>query len=110
MKKIDLKPYKIKLLNREGQPVEVDYSIKESIVNLLLSPELKLNGRDLLLAHKLASKVEDYDKESILLETIEYDKIVKAVDTFKGFGKNDVEFCRRILEAESVDPNTEVKT
>ena len=73
------------------------------MVNILYHPDLKLNGRDLLMAHKLADKIESCKKNFILLEEVDYQKLKKALDTVTGLTKQDVEFVQRVLEAVNVE-------
>ncbi len=103
MKKINLKNYEVEGKDEKGDLVKAPYEVKGSMVSILYHPDLKLGGRDLLLAHKLADKIESCKKNFILLEEIDYQKLKKAVDTATGFSKHDVEFVKRILEAEDVE-------
>lgn len=103
MKKIDLRNYSIKVLLSNGERKEISYNVKDSMVNILFTPELKLSGREVLQVNKLATKIEDCEEDEIILETVDYEKLSRAVDTFRGFGKNDVEFISRVLEAKDVE-------
>ena len=101
MKKIELSDYEFDVGTREV-PMKKSYEVKESYVNLLLSPLLKLNGRELLLSQKLASKILESKEDYILLEGVDYDKLCKAVNAHEGFSKHDIELVRRVLEAPDV--------
>lgn len=103
MRKIDMQQYVIQMKDAEGKLVDVPYDVKGSLVNVLYHPVLKLAGRDLLLAHKLADKIENCKEDTILLEEVDYQKLKNAVEKIEGFTKNDVEFVQRVLEAESVE-------
>ncbi len=103
MKKIQLENYIIEILSTDGQKKGDAFKVRESMVNILLHPSLMLNGRELMNAHKLASKIEDTTEDFILLESDEYKRLITALDTIKGFGKNECEFVRRIYDAEDVD-------
>jgi len=54
----------------------------------------------------LAIKLEQCKEDEILLEEEEYQRIKKALDTYKGFGRNDIELITRINEAEKVEVET----
>jgi uncharacterized protein YacL (UPF0231 family) len=107
MKKINLKDYEVEVRTPTGTN-RVNYEVKTSIIGLLFQPELKLNGVELLKQNQLAEKILQHQEPEILLEDAEYNKIKQAIDLVKGFGKNDVELVRRVLEAEDVSV-TEVK-
>ena len=93
MRKISLIPYKC----QDGQ----DYKVKESIVNLLFAPQLRLGARAAIEHDRIARKVES-SGESVLLEEAEYEKVRNAVETFEGYSRNDLEFVQRVLEAEPI--------
>ena len=103
MKKIDLRNYEFEGFDpKTNEKKLVPFVVKNAMVSILYHPALKLNGRDLLLTHKLATKISQCDEDIILLESVDYFKLVRAVETVKGFGKHEVEFARRVLEAEDV--------
>jgi len=93
MRKISLIPYKCP----DGQ----DYKMKESIVNLLFAPQLRLGARAAIENDRVARKVESSDG-FVLLEEAEYEKIRSAIEAFEGYSRNDLEFVRRVLEAEPI--------
>jgi hypothetical protein len=97
MKELDLKGYPI----GDGQ-ADAKYDIRVAVANVLLSPELRLNGAALLVNHKLASRISDCKEDTILLEDSEHQQLVQAINTIRGFGKWDVEFVRRTIEASEV--------
>lgn len=102
MKKIKLEDYEVEVRTPKEGIKQTNYEVKTSIIGLLFQPELRLSGVELLKQNKLAEKILQYKDSEILLEDAEYNKIKQAVDVVKGFGKNDVELVRRILEAEDV--------
>ena len=109
MKRINLANYAVKTripnIDPDGPPLlesTGEYAMKDSVLNLLFVPSLQLTGAELVKQNVLAAKIEDCKEESILLEDGEWERLNTAVNTHKGFGRNDVEFVRRILEAESV--------
>lgn len=103
MRRINLENYKVQARNADGEDIEVPYDTKNSMIEILFSRELLLSAREALIRDDLAHKIKDCSNGTILLEEAEYAKLEKAVDTIKGFGRADVEFCRRILEAEKVE-------
>jgi len=109
MRKLNLNDYMVKVKAPDqmnpGQKIEGEfpYHFKDSILNLLFNPALQLNSAELVKQNVLAMKLEQCKEDEILLEDEEYNRIKKAVDTFKGFGRNDVELVTRINEAEVVE-------
>ena len=111
MRKLNLKDYIVKVKAPDqmnpGQVIEGEfpYSFKDSVLNLLFIPDLQLNGAELVKQNVLAMKLEQCKEDEILLEDTEYNRVKRAIDTFKGFGRNDVELVTRINEAEVVEVN-----
>ena len=109
MRKLNLRDYTVKKVipdqANEGQLVGVEfpYKFKDSVLLLLFSRELQLDGAELVKQNVLAMKLEQCKDDEILLENEEYNRIKRAIDTFKGFGRNDVELVTRINEAEVVE-------
>ncbi len=109
MRKLNLKNYTIKVKvpdqKNPGQMIEAEfpYGVKDSILNLMFIPDLQLNGAELVKQNVLAMKLEQCKEDEILLEDTEYSRIKLAVDTFKGFSRNDVGLVTRINEAEVVE-------
>ena len=109
MRKLNLKDYMVKVRAPDqmnpGKVIEGEYPyrVKDSILNLLFIPALQLNGAELVKQNVLAMKLEQCKEDEILLEDEEYQRIKKAVDAFKGFGRNDVELITRINEAKVVE-------
>ena len=101
MRTIKLRDYTVKLKDQEGNDVIVPYIVKNSILTLLTARELKLNGPDLLKNNALALKINDMGDEA-LLEEEEYARLKRSVEMLQGFGQEDVEFIRRIMEAPEV--------
>ena len=104
MRKLNLKDYQItgKAKSAEGKIIDVTgpYKVKDSILNLMFSRDLQLSGAELVKQNVLATKIETCKDDFILLEDEEYERIKRAFDTFKGFGRNDVELVTRIQEAQ----------
>ncbi len=112
MRKLNLKNYMVKMKYPDqmnpGQMIdaELPYGVKDSILNLMFIPDLQLSGAELVKQNVLAMKLEQCKEDEILLEDDEYNRIKRAIDTFKGFGRNDVELVERINEAEVVEVKT----
>ena len=107
MRKLNLKDYTVtgKVRGGDGNLVDITapYHFKDSILNLLFQRELQLSGAELVKQNVLAMKLENCKDDEILLEEDEYLRIKKALDTFKGFGRNDVELVTRVTEAAVVE-------
>jgi len=109
MRKLNLKDYTVKARIPDQMKLgkfidaEFPYPVKDSILNLLFIRDLQLGGAELVKQNVLAMKLEQCKDDEILLEDEEYSRIKKAVDTFKGFSRNDVELVIRINEAEVVE-------
>lgn len=108
MKKINIKAYTVSLRQPDGTMKEVNYGIKESMVEILYNPALKLNSINLLKQETLAKKIADCVGDDLLLETEEYERLKHALGVIEGLGKNDLEMCHRIIEAPDV--TVEVKS
>lgn len=98
MRKINLTPYLVKVDETNQEP----YNIKQSIINILFHPDLRLSAKELLDNDKVSQKVEAAEG-SVLLEDAEYEKVKKAFDTVKGFGVNDIELINRVFNAEKIE-------
>lgn len=96
MRKIDLTDYKTTGDNT--------FSVRQSLAAILFN-EKKLDGREIIRRDELARRIETYPEDSILLETTDYDKFVSGLrDTdIQPFGRDVVEFLRRVLDAPVVD-------
>ena len=109
MRKLDLTNYTVTMkVPDKANPgeeigVTLPYRVKDSIVNLLFIPGLKLSGIDLIKQNVLAMKIEAWKDGAILLEEEEWLKIKKAVDTYTGFDRQAVELVRRVLDAPKVE-------
>lgn len=114
MRRIDLSSYNVPA---KGQkvcdtcrgtgfvPVEVaqSYNVRDSVIEALFHPDLKLSARELLDREDLARKIRDCPGDIILLEEVEYNKLVQGIQSAKGFTKPDMEFVRRVLNAEHMN-------
>jgi len=109
MRKINLRNYTVRIkIPDQMNPgrtadAELPYGVRDSLLNLLFVPALQLNGAELVKQNVLAMKLEQCREDEILLEDEEYNRIKRAADVFKGFGRNDVELVLRINDAEVVE-------
>ncbi len=110
MRKLNLKDYTVtgKVRSGDGNLIEIEapYHVKDSVLNLMFIRELQLSGAELVKQNVLAMKLETCKRDEILLEEEEYQRIKRAVDTFRGFGRNDVELVTRINNMEIVEVKT----
>lgn len=106
MRKINLKQYMIETIDETGKVIKVPYDVKRSIENILLAtgPYTKqtLSMVDLLRNARIAEKVLAA-KDFILIEEHEFQIIKESFEAFRKFGINEVELCKRIDEAETVE-------
>jgi len=109
MRKINLKDYTVTMkvpdrLN-PGQEIEAEYPfhMKDSVINVLFIPQLRLNGVELLKANVLGQKILACESDEILLEDAEWQRLSTAVGAAQGFGRMEVEFVTRISQAEVVE-------
>jgi len=102
-RKINIKSYTIQVIGPEG-PQERQYDVPQSIENVILAPTLRLSMPDCLRNARIAEKVKAETKKGfVLLEEADYQIILAGFKAFTGFGKNEVELCKRIQDAETVE-------
>lgn len=108
MRKINLENYtvhsKVPDKLNPGALIDIEYSypLKDSILMLMFSPELRLNGSDLVKHQALALKIEACKKAEMLLEETEWQMLKDATDKCSGFNRADYEMIERIRNAEEV--------
>jgi len=102
MRKINMREFKVSIFNKDMSKQEVDYALKDSIIEIIFNPALKLNGTRLLKQNDLAKKVLDAEDE-LLLEDEEYNRLKDALEKVEGLGKNDVILVERVINAEKVE-------
>jgi len=104
MRKLDVRNYTVQDLEGKAQP----YKVKESIVLVLLASgpvtTHQLNMRELLDRAKIKDKIEKA-KDFVLLEDAEFAQLKDAFESYRGYGPFEVELCKRVENAEAVDPN-----
>ena len=107
MKKINIKAYKVEAITDKGSQ-SMPYSVVYSIENVMLAngpmTSQKLNMLGTLRNSRIAEKIKGAEEKGyILLEESEFIEVKKSFEAFSGFGKNEVELCKRIMEAETVE-------
>jgi len=103
MRKINFQDYNVTVQTPEGEKRQIPYEVKDSMISLLFHPDLKLGGVELLKQNELAGKILNAEPGDLLLEEAEYNKLTQAINVIKGYGRNEVELVRRILEAPEVE-------
>lgn len=101
MHKIDVSSYQVDVKLPTGEMKNLPYDVKEMLVGVLLHPTLQITGSELYKRMPIADKIRTADGE-VLLEDDEYSKILDAVNRIKGFGMNDRELVRRVIDAKGV--------
>lgn len=120
MRQIDITDYTVSLPNPkageerkdgsvEPAMVDIPYLFKQSMIEILFARDNELNGMEIIERDKLAHKIYDCSDGTILLEEEEWGKFYSALEKVKGLGRTDVEFVRRILEAEKVEVEAKPK-
>lgn len=107
MKKINVKAYMIEIPTNEGVK-NMPYNVVSSIENILLASgsvtSQRLTMSQTLANARVAEKIKAAEKDGyVLLEDSEFDKVKKSFESFSGYGKTEVELCKRIEEVETVD-------
>ena len=102
MRKLDLKKYNITMRDINGVTKSIPYEFKESLIQLMFHPDLRLSGKALLETNMIAEQLIKADKE-ILLEEADYQKIKDAIDNFKGFSQNEVKLVERVYNCPQID-------
>jgi len=94
MRKISLIPYNI----GNGQM----YDVRQSIINLMFAPELRLGIRDAIENDRIARKIESAENHEVILEDAEFARVKQAFDVFQGYGRNDLELIARVQDAAEI--------
>lgn len=85
------------------KPAELPvYDVKGSLIEVLFAPDLRLAALETLERDDLARKIKDWPDDTLLLEETEYQKVKSGLESLRGFGRNDVEFIRRVEQAPEV--------
>lgn len=103
MRRIDLTPYPVTGFDDRGRPHASDYRVRASLVEIAFAPADGVRGSELLRRAAIAQKIEQATGDTLLLETVDWQRLVEAINsgTLK-LGRNEVELVRRVLEAPDV--------
>ena len=100
MRNLNLRNYEWtqKVRGGDGKIIELTapYNVKDSILNIMFMPALKLMGAALVKQNVLAIKIEQAQDE-VMLEEHEYERVKAAVEAYPSQSRADVEFVDRIL-------------
>ena len=100
MRKLDLTDYqytqKVQNPVRGVEEVTLPYLVKDSILNIMFLPDLRLQGAELVRQNILAIKIEQ-STDFVMLEEEEYERVKKAAESYKAQSRADVELIDRIL-------------
>lgn len=107
MKKINMSPFNVQVRLPDGTLKDINYAFKDSIVEILFNPNLKLNTVNLLKQEILAKKIIEA-KDELFLEEEEYNRLKHALEIIEGLGRNDIEMVHRVMEAETVEISPKV--
>jgi len=102
MKKLNLENYDVEVSHPDGTKEMVPLDVKKWVIDVLFHPELRLQGREVLLRQKLAEKIEKADK-NIILEEVDYSKIKQAFETIKGLTRVHVKLLDKVFNPEDVE-------
>lgn len=101
MRKLDLRNYTVKEKIMNPAPggradVELPFFVKDSILNILFLPDLRLMGAELVRQNILAMKIEACQDE-VLLEEEEYGRVLNAANLYPARCRADAILIDRIL-------------
>ncbi len=93
------------------KPIELpEYDVKSTLIEVLFAPDLRLAALETLERDDLAHKIKDWPDNTLLLEEADYQKVKAGLESLRGFGRNDVEFIRRVEKAPEVAVKQAKKT
>lgn len=95
--------YEIEVAGSDGNLKKLPYDVKTSMSDLILAPQLKLNGTALMRNWKIAEKILNCKDEYVLLTQEEYLILKNSTEEIDVFSKNDVQLIMRINDAEQVE-------
>lgn len=101
--KIITSSYEIEVAGSDGNLKKVPYDVKTSMADLILAPQLKLNGIALMRNWKIAEKIINCKEGYVLLTQEEYLILKNSTEEIDVFSKNDVQLIMRINDAEQVE-------
>jgi len=98
MKKILVTDYVVSFNGQDQR-----YPMGEALAEVIFHPALKIVALDLLKRDDLARKILACETPDLLLEESEYALVKDAVEKVDTYTRNDVEFVRRVMNAETVE-------
>ncbi len=99
--KLDVSPYVlIKKDSAVGKEIQVEYSVKEALSNILYHPDLHLSIEEAINRKTISDRLEICKEDHIVLSPEDYSVIYDSFGKVLGFGKDDVELLKRIKNAE----------
>ena len=114
MRSIDLAPYKtgkqvivVATVDKNGDQAaeevveDEEFDIRKSLVACLFADQ-RIDPRELLRRDKLATVIEEWDGDDLLLEEADWDCIQRGLIVAATNDRAAVEFVRRVLEAPEV--------
>lgn len=101
--KLHIADYQAEVVGSDGEKVERNVDVRESIVGLLFHADRKLTPREVIETDKLATKIENYEGEFILLDSKEHESVKSALDTPRGLPRIFTQLFTRILDAPTVE-------
>lgn len=107
MRSLDLSPYSVRWTNADGSAAMIPYNVRTSIEGILLATgpatTQRLTMSQLLKSAQIAQRILDHENDELLIEEGDYQVILKAFEAFRGFGRQEVELCKRIQSAPTVE-------
>jgi hypothetical protein len=108
MKVINLRPFTVPVM-QNGVVIQQSYNIKASIIGLLFQQGLDLSVQDVIERSTLADKIDASGPHLCLTER-EYKVILKSVNHFKAYSRNDGTLLKRItMEVTDRIPEDDIK-
>ncbi len=105
--KIDLRSYDFTAKVRDEETGAINektlpFNVKDSLASILFHPELRLNVIDSFKAQDLANKIRK-SGDDVLVDTAEMDMIKRSYNVIKAPQEYELEFFKRIRDAEEVE-------
>ena len=105
--KINLKNYSLPT-KKAGDTAE-PYKVKQTISNVMLSPNQGHKGFRFYTISKLAKRIINCEPDFIILNATDYEMVKGLFDATPGFGPGDAECVSRIYEPEEIEAPASVK-
>jgi hypothetical protein len=102
--KIDVRPYQVQVGEdlKTGKPVMDDYDVKGSLSRLLFHPELKLTVDQAFQQKDLVDRIRAAG-DFVIVDVFEMQRIRAAYGVLRSPDEQDLEFFRRIRDAEELE-------